>query len=65
MVGVGDKLLMGAGGVIKVTKIATVNRQGAFAPFTESGTIVVSDILASSYVSLQEEQSANFQAAVA
>ena len=62
MVGVGDKLLMGAGGVIKVTKIATVNRQGAFAPFTESGTIVVSDILASSYVSLQEE-SANFQVA--
>jgi hypothetical protein len=62
MVGVGDKLLLGAGGVIKVTKISTVNRQGAFAPFTESGAIVVSDILASSYVSLQEE-SANFQVA--
>jgi hypothetical protein len=61
-VGVGDKLLLGAGGVIKVTKISTVNRQGAFAPFTESGTIVVSDILASSYVSLQEE-SANFEVA--
>ena len=62
MVGVGDEILLGAGGVIKVTKISTVNRQGAFAPFTESGIIVVSDILASSYVSLQEE-SANFQVA--
>ena len=65
MVGVGDKILLGAGGgVIKVAKISTVNRQGAFAPFTESGTIVVSDILVSSYISLQEEQSSNFQVAV-
>jgi len=38
--------------VAMVTKIQTVIRRGAFAPFTESGTIVVSDIVASNYVSL-------------
>ena len=64
MVGVGDNLSLGTGGVIKVTRISTVNRQGEFAPFTDSGTIVVSDILVSSYISLQEEQSSNFQVAV-
>jgi len=40
----------------KVTAIKKVNRIGAFAPFTETGTIVVSNVLASSYVSLHDEE---------
>jgi hypothetical protein len=36
-----------------VTKITTVKRQGAYAPFTESGTVVVNGVVASSYISLQ------------
>lgn len=37
-----------------VTAIRKVVRKGAFAPFTPSGTIVVNGVIASSYVSLQE-----------
>jgi hypothetical protein len=46
--------LLGNGGKSQVTNISLAHRAGAFAPFTESGTIVVSGIVASSYVSLQE-----------
>jgi Vault protein inter-alpha-trypsin domain/Hint module/von Willebrand factor type A domain len=53
-VAVGDWVLLGNGGKSQVTKISLAHRAGAFAPFTESGTIVVSGIVASSYVSLQE-----------
>mmetsp|Transcript_16882 Transcript_16882/g.24983 ORF Transcript_16882/g.24983 Transcript_16882/m.24983 type:complete len:574 (-) Transcript_16882:97-1818(-) len=56
-VSVGDSLLVADSNVAKVKKITTVNRVGAFAPFTESGTIVVNGVLASSYVSLQEDES--------
>jgi len=39
-----------------VTKITTISRyDGAFAPFTPSGTIVVNNILASNYVSLMND----------
>jgi hypothetical protein len=41
-----------SGGFATVTKIDVVRRTGAFAPFTESGTVIVSDVLASSYVSM-------------
>jgi len=44
----------------KVTKITKVERVGAYAPFTESGTIIVNGLLASNYVSLQEEESGSF-----
>jgi Leucine-rich repeat (LRR) protein len=54
-VSVGDNLSLGNGRTTKVTKIANVNSVGVFAPFTESGTIVVNGVLASSYVSLQPE----------
>jgi hypothetical protein len=54
-VAVGDNLVLGSSNsVVKVTKIDSVQRAGAFAPFTETGTIVVNDVLASSYVSLQD-----------
>jgi hypothetical protein len=56
----GDRLKMADKDVAEVTKITKVNRVGAFAPFTESGTIVVNGVLASSYVSLQDEQSGKF-----
>lgn len=44
----------------KVTKIATVVRKGAYAPLTEDGTIVVTDILASCYPTLLPNQSRLF-----
>lgn len=47
----------------KVTKISKIERVGAYAPFTESGTIVVNDLLTSNYVSLQEEVSGRFTVA--
>lgn len=56
-VSTGDRLVVSNKSVATVEKIANVNRVGAFAPFTESGTIVVNGVLASSYVSLQEEKS--------
>jgi len=57
-VSIGDLLMMTTtnnnnnAAAAKVTKIQTVIRRGAFAPFTEFGTIVVNDIVASNYVSL-------------
>jgi len=45
---------------VEITKITKVNRVGAYAPFTESGTIVVNGLLASNYVSLQEGASGSF-----
>jgi len=42
--------------VAVVTKISTVSRHGAFAPFTPSGMIVVNNVLASNYVSLLNDE---------
>lgn len=50
---VGDNLVL-TDGTTAVTKISTVKRAGVFAPFTHSGTIAVNNVVASSYVSLQE-----------
>jgi hypothetical protein len=65
MVKVGDKLMLGASdaSVAKVTRIATMKVNGAYAPFTETGTIVVSEVMASSYVSLQKGESNAFEIA--
>jgi hypothetical protein len=49
----GDVLLSLDHGSVVVDFIQTVTRQGAFAPFTASGTIVVNGIMASNYISLQ------------
>jgi len=47
----GDTLISGQQQLAVVTKITKVIRQGAFAPFTPSGRIVVDDIVASNYIS--------------
>lgn len=52
---VGDSLLVGHNEMpVKVVAVSTVHRVGAFAPFTYSGTVSVNNVLASSYVTLQE-----------
>eukprot|EP00548_Thalassiothrix_antarctica_P008281 CAMPEP_0194130816 /NCGR_PEP_ID=MMETSP0152-20130528/1757_1 /TAXON_ID=1049557 /ORGANISM="Thalassiothrix antarctica, Strain L6-D1" /LENGTH=442 /DNA_ID=CAMNT_0038825433 /DNA_START=33 /DNA_END=1361 /DNA_ORIENTATION=- len=53
---IGDSLAT-ENGSSKVSKIDTVKRNGAYAPFTTSGDIIVSGIVASNYISMipQEE----------
>eukprot|EP00545_Synedropsis_sp_CCMP1620_P011268 CAMPEP_0119008264 /NCGR_PEP_ID=MMETSP1176-20130426/3575_1 /TAXON_ID=265551 /ORGANISM="Synedropsis recta cf, Strain CCMP1620" /LENGTH=665 /DNA_ID=CAMNT_0006960567 /DNA_START=37 /DNA_END=2034 /DNA_ORIENTATION=+ len=43
------------GSTMAVTKITHTTATGAFAPFTMDGTIVVNDMVASSYISLQSD----------
>jgi hypothetical protein len=55
---VGDELIQNkpnkANQLVKVTKVATVTRQGIYAPLTaKSGTIVANGVAASSYIGLQ------------
>jgi ABC-type phosphate transport system substrate-binding protein len=54
---VGDELHLGSANSASatVTKIETVTRRGAYAPFTHAGTVVVNGVIASSYVSLDDE----------
>mmetsp|Transcript_8048 Transcript_8048/g.12312 ORF Transcript_8048/g.12312 Transcript_8048/m.12312 type:complete len:924 (+) Transcript_8048:230-3001(+) len=51
---IGDQLRLGNGERAFVDKISTVDRIGAYAPFTMSGSIVVSNVVASCYVSFPE-----------
>jgi hypothetical protein len=51
---VGDALESTSGDVIIVEAINTVVRSGVYAPFTSSGTIIVSDIKASNYIAFQD-----------
>lgn len=50
---VGDKLETASGDFVAVNKITTVVRKGVYAPFTMSGTMIVSDIKVSNYVAFQ------------
>lgn len=54
-ISVGDSVLLGTGTTTEVVRIGFIESAGAFAPFTESGTIVVNGVVASNYVSLQDE----------
>jgi hypothetical protein len=55
-VAIGDELVLKDGEASSaVVKIQSVVRNGAFAPFTESGKLVVSGVLASSFVSMEPE----------
>jgi hypothetical protein len=56
LVSVGDKLTLVDGSAV-VKSIKEVVRTGAFAPFTKDGTIVVNNVVASSYISLQSDSS--------
>ncbi|CAB9531682.1 Desert hedgehog protein [Seminavis robusta] len=51
---VGDSLLGKNNEPLKVTKIRETQKKGIYAPLTKSGTIVVDNILASNYISLQD-----------
>jgi hypothetical protein len=50
---VGDKLEMVSGDLFTVTSISVVTKKGAYAPFTDSGTIIVNGVKASSFVAFQ------------
>lgn len=59
---VGDFMMAGDGQTeIQVESIAEKTSKGVFAPFTPSGTIVVNNILASSFVSLQRGDSSTLK----
>mmetsp|Transcript_22807 Transcript_22807/g.25990 ORF Transcript_22807/g.25990 Transcript_22807/m.25990 type:complete len:448 (+) Transcript_22807:276-1619(+) len=62
MIKPGDELILTTGNTTNresaiVTKTTLTSGKGAFAPFTMSGTIAVNGILASNYVSLQQQES--------
>jgi len=57
---VGDALVLASGSVDTVESVRRVARQGAFAPFTPSGTIVVNGVKASSFVAFQESEVLQF-----
>jgi hypothetical protein len=50
---IGDKLQLADGNLSSVVAIVLSVKQGAYAPFTASGTVVVNGVTASSFVSLQ------------
>jgi len=53
LIQVGDHLQGNTEREMIVSKIRNVRSQGVYAPFTESGTVLVNNVLASSYVTLQ------------
>ena len=53
---VGDMLTKGDGSSTVISRIGQVTRQGVFAPFTVSGSIVVNDVVASNYVTFQRSE---------
>lgn len=52
----GDLLTKGDGSLVAVTKIQRVTREGVFAPFTKSGSIIVNDLVASNFITFQESE---------
>lgn len=56
IVQVGDELLMADGVAVSVQSIQTVRKQGSYAPFTSSGTIVVNGIQVSSFIAFQNSE---------
>jgi hypothetical protein len=53
---VGDYILNGSGDLIPVKAVHVVKREGVYAPFTPSGSIVVNGIKASAYVTFQRNE---------
>lgn len=54
MVKLGDLLIATSGDLVRVTGIRKVVRRGVYAPFTESGFVIVNDIAASNYIAFHE-----------
>eukprot|EP00541_Cyclophora_tenuis_P016416 CAMPEP_0116559890 /NCGR_PEP_ID=MMETSP0397-20121206/10664_1 /TAXON_ID=216820 /ORGANISM="Cyclophora tenuis, Strain ECT3854" /LENGTH=578 /DNA_ID=CAMNT_0004085743 /DNA_START=41 /DNA_END=1777 /DNA_ORIENTATION=- len=55
-VNAGDKLVLANGELTTVNDVKSVVREGAYAPFTKSGTITVNGVKASSFVAFQGEE---------
>lgn len=53
---VGDSLISSNGVTTSVRSIRSVQRKGVYAPFTDSGTIIVNGILASTYIAYEDSQ---------
>lgn len=53
---IGDKLVLAEGESVKVKSLRYVRKRGAYAPFTPSGTIIVNDVKASSFVAFQDSR---------
>ncbi len=51
---IGDQIESANGDLISIEAIKKVTKKGVYAPFTTSGTIVVSDIKASSFIAFQD-----------
>ena len=51
---VGDQIETASGEILSIETINVVHRKGVYAPFTMSGTIVVSNVKVSSYVAFQD-----------
>jgi hypothetical protein len=54
MIQVGDQVVDETGSAVPVISIKYIVAEGIFAPFTPSGTIIVDNILASSYVAFED-----------
>jgi len=54
---VGDKIISGSGNPIVIKSIRRVIRVGLYAPLTQSGTVVVNDVLASCYMAYESSDS--------
>jgi Hint module len=54
---IGDKVELADDGLAIIQSIKVVLRQGAFAPFTASGTVIVNGVKASSFIAFQNSES--------
>ena len=53
---VGDKLVLADGELATVRAVRLVQKQGAYAPFTASGTVIVNGVKASSFIAFQDSE---------
>ena len=51
-----DLLVNGDGGPVGIMSIDRITSRGAFAPFTPSGTVLVNQVLASTYIAIGEQE---------
>lgn len=56
MVRKGDMLVNGLGELVLVQTMRKIIRKGVYAPFTQSGTLVVDNIVASNYIAYQDSE---------